>query len=155
MTSVEEHLLRSGIVVPTLPVAAGLYLPAFRSGNLIYTSGQLPFVDGKLLEPAGKGSVNQDRVEEAAQAAKVAVLNAVAALKSVSGSLDSIDIVRMTVYVSSVPGFTSQHIVANAASSLLLEIFGQKGHHVRSAVGVAALPLDASVEIELVAEQCS
>jgi enamine deaminase RidA (YjgF/YER057c/UK114 family) len=152
MALIEENLLRSGIVLPSLPPPAGLYQPAIRSGALIYTSGQLPLVNGKLLEPGGKGRVCELRQEEVALAARLAALNAVAAVKSVVGSLDAIDhIVKLTVYVSSELGFTNQHIVANGASSIIGEIFGENGRHVRSAVGVAALPLDASVEVELIA----
>ena len=152
MASIEESLSTSGIVLPTLAVPAGLYQPAVQTGEFIYTSGQLPMVEGKLQEPGGKGSVNENRQDEAAKAARTAALNAVAALRSAVGSLDRISrIVKLTVYVSSETGFTNQHIVANGASSLIGEIFGEAGRHVRSAVGVAALPLDASVEVELVA----
>lgn len=137
--------------MPVVAAPAGLYQPAIRIGELIYTSGQLPLVDGKLQEPGGRGSVNDLRQEEVAQAARTAALNAVAAVRSAAGSLDAVSrIVKLTVYVSSSPGFTNQHIVANGASALIGEIFGEAGRHVRSAVGVAALPLDASVEVELV-----
>jgi enamine deaminase RidA (YjgF/YER057c/UK114 family) len=151
MASFEESLQNSGIVLPVVAAPAGLYQPAIRIGELIYTSGQLPLVDGKLQEPGGRGSVNDLRQEEVAQAARTAALNAVAAVRSAAGSLDAVSrIVKLTVYVSSSPGFTNQHIVANGASALIGEIFGEAGRHVRSAVGVAALPLDASVEVELV-----
>ena len=152
MASIEESLLKSGIELPVVSAPAGLYQPAIRIGELIYTSGQLPLVEGKLQEPGGKGSVSELRQEEAANAARTAALNAVAALRSTVGSLDAIArIVKLTVYVSSERGFTNQHVVANGASALIGEIFGEAGRHVRSAVGVAALPLDASVEVELIA----
>ena len=152
MASIEESLRTSGIVLPALAAPAGLYQPAVQTGEFIYTSGQLPMVEGKLQEPGVKGSVHENRQDEAAKAARTAALNAVAALRSAVGSLDRISrIVKLTVYVSSETGFTNQHIVANGASSLIGEIFGEAGRHVRSAVGVAALPLDASVEVELVA----
>ncbi|NTU58218.1 MAG: RidA family protein [Chlorobiaceae bacterium] len=152
MTSIEESLVQSGIVLPPVSAPAGLYQPAIRIGELIYTSGQLPLVEGKLLEPSGKGSVSEDRQDEVAQAARTAALNAVAAIRSEAGSLDAVGrIVKLTVYVSSAQGFTNQHIVANGASALIGEIFGEAGRHVRSAVGVASLPLNASVEVELIA----
>jgi len=138
--------------LPAVAAPAGLYQPAIRIGDLIYTSGQLPLVDGKLQEPGGKGRVNELRQDEVAIAARTAALNAVAAIRSEAGSLDAVArIVKLTVYVSSEQGFTNQHIVANGASALIGEIFGDAGRHVRSAVGVAALPVDASVEVELVA----
>jgi enamine deaminase RidA (YjgF/YER057c/UK114 family) len=155
MASIEESLFTSGIVLPSVAAPAGLYQPAIRIGEFIYTSGQLPLVDGKLQEPEGKGSVKKNGHEEAAKAARTAALNAVAALRSAVGSLDRITrIVKLTVYVSSDPGFTNQHLVANGASALIGEIFGETGRHVRSAIGVSALPLDASVEVELVATCC-
>ncbi|NTV01193.1 MAG: RidA family protein [Chlorobiaceae bacterium] len=152
MESFEESLIRSGILLPEVAAPAGLYQPSLRIGELVYTSGQLPLVDGLLVEPGGKGCVNEERQDSASKAARIAAINAVAALRSAAGSLDSISrIVRLMVYVSSEPGFTNQHLVANGASALIAEIFGEMGRHVRSAVGVAALPLDASVEVELVA----
>jgi enamine deaminase RidA (YjgF/YER057c/UK114 family) len=152
MASNEENLTRSGIVLPELPSPAGLYRPGIRVGDMIYTSGQLPLVDGKLLEPGGKGSVTVASEQEAAMAARTAALNAVAVLRSVAGSLDAVQsIVKLTVYVSSTSGFTNQHKVANGASELIGEIFGESVRHVRSAVGVISLPLDASVEVELIA----
>jgi len=153
MASHEENLIRSGLVLPELPSPAGLYRPGIRVGDLIYTSGQLPLVDGKLLEPGGKGSVTISTEQEAAMAARRAALNAVAVLRSVAGSLDVVrSIVKLTVYVSSASGFTNQHKVANGASELIGEIFGESGQHVRSAVGVIALPFDASIEVELIAQ---
>jgi enamine deaminase RidA (YjgF/YER057c/UK114 family) len=152
MSLAEEQLKRSGIVLPQIPVPSGLYLPALRAGDFVYTSGQLPLVEGRLLEPGGKGKINELNQEHAVLAARIAALNALAAIRSVVSSLDDIKrIVRLTVYVASEPYFTNQHIVANGASFLLGETFGELGRHVRSAVGVAELPLDASVEVELVA----
>ncbi|NTW53381.1 MAG: RidA family protein [Chlorobaculum sp.] len=152
MASNEENLRRSGIVLPELPAPAGLYRPGIRVGDMIYTSGQLPLVGGKLIEPGGKGSVSIEREAEATIAARTAALNAVAVLRSVAGTLDAVtNIVKLTVYVSSAEGFTNQHKVANGASELVGEIFGETGQHVRSAVGVKSLPLDASVEIDMIA----
>ncbi len=153
MGIVEEKIIRIGLILPPAAAAAGLYSSAIRSGNLVYTSGQLPLLDGKLVEPGGKGKVNDECKEDAVHASRVALLNALAAIKSVTGTLDSIErIVKLTLYVASEKDFTSQHIVANGASSLLHEIFGERGSHARSAVGVAGLPLDASLEIELIAQ---
>jgi enamine deaminase RidA (YjgF/YER057c/UK114 family) len=155
MSLVEERLERAGITLPSTPVPAGLYVPAVRSGRKIYTSGQLPLIDGKLMEPEGKGRVSEHTQENAQKAARIAVINAVAALKSVVDSLDEITaILKLTVYVASEPSFTNQHIVANGASKVLGEVFGDAGRHVRSAIGVAELPLGASVEVELIAS-CS
>jgi len=151
MGIVEEKIIRVGFVLPQLPAAAGLYFPAIRSGSQVYTSGQLPLLDGKLVEPGGKGVVNENQKEDAVYASRIALLNALAAIKFVTGTLDSIErIVKLTVYVASEQGFSGQHLVANGASSLLHDIFGERGGHARSAVGVAALPLDASLEIELI-----
>ena len=153
MGIIEEKITQIGFFLPQLPTAAGLYSPAIRSGNLVCTSGQLPLLDGKMVEPGGKGRVNEERQEDAAYAAKIATLNALAAIKSVTGTLDSIErIVKLTLFVSSEQGFSSQHIVANGASSLLHDIFGERGRHARSAVGVAGLPLNASLEIELIVQ---
>jgi len=152
MASFEKKLIESGIVLPEIPSPAGLYQPALRFGDMIYTSGQLPLVAGKLIEPGGKGSVRAECEQEAATAARMAALNAVAALRSVAGNLDAVSgIVKLTVYVSSAECFKNQHKVANGASELIGEIFGESGRHVRSAVGVVSLPLDASVEVELIA----
>ncbi|MCE1273852.1 MAG: RidA family protein [Chlorobiaceae bacterium] len=152
MYSFEETLKQTGIVLPEVPAPAGMYQPALRIGDFIYTSGQLPMAGGKLVEPEGRGAVTIERQEMAAAAARTAAINAVAAVRSMAGSLDEIErIVKLTVFVSSAPGFTNQHLVANGASALIGEIFGEAGRHVRSAVGVAALPLDASVEVELIA----
>jgi enamine deaminase RidA (YjgF/YER057c/UK114 family) len=152
MASFEESLRLSGIVLPETAPPAGMYSPAKRIGDLIFTSGQLPMVSGRLAEPEGRGAVSLLRQDEAVAAARIAAINAVAALRSVAGSLDEIEgIVKLTVFVSSVPEFTAQHLVANGASEVIARIFGEAGRHVRSAVGVAALPLDASVEVELVA----
>ncbi|MBM3162339.1 MAG: RidA family protein [Chlorobi bacterium] len=151
MSHIEERIARAGSMLPVPPVPAGLYLPAIRIGDMVYTSGQLPLLDGRLVEPGGKGKVNEINQGEAAKAAGTALLNALAALKSLVGSLDAVEqIVKLTVFVASESYFSGQHLVANGASSLLKEFFGEQGRHVRSAVGVAELPLDASVELELI-----
>ncbi|ABL65552.1 RidA family protein [Chlorobium phaeobacteroides] len=153
MISIEEKIRDAGYTLPSFSAPAGMYIPAIRIGNLVFTSGQLPMKEGKLIVPGGKGKVNEINQQEAVQAAKTALLNALAAVKSVTGNLDLVErIVKLTVFVASESFFSNQHIVANGASSLLQELFGDQGFHVRSAVGVAELPLDASLEVELIVE---
>ena len=145
------RLAELGLTLPpvTTPVAA--YVPAVRTRNHVYTSGQLPFVDGKLQ---GTGKVGADVTpDEAAALARTAALNALAAAASVAGGLDAITrIVKVTCFVASDPSFTGQAQVANGASELLIEVLGDAGRHARSAVGMAVLPLDTPVEVELIAE---
>ena len=149
--SVEQRLSELGLRLPSLPKPVAAYIPAVVTGNLVYTSGQLPFVDGKLL---GAGKVGAEvSPEDAAEYAKTCALNALAAAESVIGSLDRVTrIVKVVGFVASAPGFTGQPGVVNGASELLGEIFGEPGQHARSAVGVAVLPLDAPVEVELILE---
>ncbi len=156
MAIIEQRLLQAGLLLPENPQPAGLYEPALRYGNLVYTSGHLPLVHGVLMQPGGSGKVNEVNQAGAVEAAKIAVLNALASIKSVIGDLDRIEqIVKMTVYVASEAYFSRQHVVANGASAVLRDAFGeQSGRHARSAVGVAELPMDSSVEIELVAALC-
>jgi enamine deaminase RidA (YjgF/YER057c/UK114 family) len=146
-----QRLAELGLTLPpvTTPVAA--YVPAVRTGNHVYTSGQLPFVDGKLQ---GVGKVGGDVTpDEAAALARTAALNALAAAASVAGGLDAITrIVKVTCFVASAPSFTGQAQVANGASELFIEVLGDAGRHARSAVGMAVLPLDTPVEVELIAE---
>jgi enamine deaminase RidA (YjgF/YER057c/UK114 family) len=147
----QEKLQALGLKLPSVAAPVGSYLPALRVANRVLTSGQLPMQDGKLLHP---GKVPADvSVEDAAAAARVAVLNGLAAIAGAAGGLDAVErIVRLCVYVNSAPGFTAQPKVANGASDLLVEIFGERGKHVRSAVGVAELPLNACVELEIAAQ---
>ncbi|MEI8032556.1 MAG: RidA family protein [Chlorobiaceae bacterium] len=153
MSIIEERIIKAGCLLPEPAAVAGLYSPSIRSGNLVYTSGQLPLRNGSLLEPGGKGKVTERRIDEAAAAAGVSLLNALAAVKTITGTLDSIEkVVKLTLYVASESGFTSQHLVANGASSLLHEFFAERGVHTRSAVGVAELPLNASLELELIVQ---
>jgi enamine deaminase RidA (YjgF/YER057c/UK114 family) len=151
VSNVALRLADLGLVLPpvTKPVAA--YVPAVVTGNLVYTAGQLPFVDG-VLAATGKfgGSVT---AEEGAALARTCALNALAAAESVIGSLDRVTrVVKVVAFVASTPDFTGQPGVANGASELLGQIFGDAGAHARSAVGVAVLPLDAPVEVELILE---
>ncbi|TCD48367.1 RidA family protein [Chlorobium sp. N1] len=151
MGAIEQSLADLGLRLPPPSAASPLYAPALASGGYVYTSGQLPLADGSLVEPGGRGRVSDFLVEDAARASRIALLNALAAIRSVTGSLDAVTrVVRLVLYVASEPDFHGQHLVANGASSLLHDIFKERGSHVRSAVGVAALPLEASLELELV-----
>jgi enamine deaminase RidA (YjgF/YER057c/UK114 family) len=151
MGKIDERLEILGIDIPKVPDPLAAYLPAKKVGNLVFTAGQLPMVNGELIS---KGLLGQDvEVEEANKAARICTINALAAIKGVIGDLNQIQqIVRVVGYVASVPTFTQQPAVVNGASELLLEIFGDNGKHARSAVGMAVLPLNASVEIELTVE---
>lgn len=151
MSAIDARLAELGISIPpvTKPVAA--YVPAVASGNLVMTAGQLPFVDGALPATGKVGA--EVAADDAAGYARTAVLNALAAVQGVIGSLDRVTrIVKVVVFVASAPDFTGQPAVANGASTVLSEIFGDRGQHARSAVGVAVLPLDAPVEVELTVE---
>ena len=151
MYSINDRLLELGISIPSSPTPLAAYIPAKQSGILVFTAGQLPMVNGELIS---KGLLGQDvEIDEANKAARICTINALAAIKGVIGDLDRIkQIVRVVGYVASVPTFTQQPAVVNGASELLLEIFGENGKHARSAVGMAVLPLNASVEIELTVE---
>jgi len=146
-----ERLAELNLVLPNVATPVGSYVPALRSGNHVLTSGQLPFRDGEVI---CKGKVPSDvSVEKAAEGTALAALNALAAVADVAGGIDAISrIVRVCVFVNSDSDFTQQPAVANGASDLIGKIFGDAGKHVRSAVGVAALPLDAAIELELVVE---
>lgn len=147
----EQRLAELGLTLPEVVPPAGAYVPAVRTGNHVYTAGQLPMVAGKL--PAtGKVGAGVG-VEEAADLARTCALNALAAAASVTGGLSGIRrIVKVTGFVASAPDFTAQAQVVNGASELLMEVFGEAGRHARSAVGMAVLPLDSPVEVELIAE---
>jgi enamine deaminase RidA (YjgF/YER057c/UK114 family) len=149
MSIIQERLRALNIQLPALAGPFGAYIPVKRAGNLLYVSGQLPMKDGKLL---AVGQVpSRASVEQAKLAARQCVINALGAIAAVEGSLDQvIGVVRLGVFVSSDSSFTQQPLVANGASELLLEIFGETGKHVRAAVGVNTLPLDASVEVEAI-----
>lgn len=150
MSQVEERLAALGLQLPEVATPVAAYVPALREGDLVYTSGQLPMVEGKL-PLTGKVGVGVTP-EQAAELARTCALNAVAALKSVVEDLDVVSrIVKVVGFVASDPTFTGQPAVINGASHLLGEIFGDAGVHARSAVGVAVLPLDAPVELEIVA----
>lgn len=146
-----ERLRHQGIVLPAPATPVGAYVPALAVGQSLRTSGQLPVVGGELaavgLVGEGPDDVSPAR---AADCARIAALNALAALADAAGGIDAIGrITRVVAYVASAPGFTAQPGVANGASALMAEVFGEEGLHVRSAVGVASLPLGAPVEIEV------
>ena len=152
--SVSHRLSELGITLPPVAAPVAAYVPAVRSGSLVWTSGQLPFVDG-TLPATGKVGVGAGLVapDVAASLARVAALNALAAVAELAGSLDRVRrVVKVVGYVASDPSFTGQPGVVNGASELLGQVFADAGVHARSAVGVAVLPLDAPVEIELVVE---
>jgi enamine deaminase RidA (YjgF/YER057c/UK114 family) len=150
VTLPSQRLADLGLSLPAVPTPVAAYVPAVRFEDVVYTAGQLPLVNGTLR---AVGKVGADvSADEAVDCARIAALNGLAAVADLTGDLDVIMwIVKVVVYVASVPGFTDQPLVANGASRLLGEIFGQAGRHARSAVGVAVLPLDAPVEVELVA----
>jgi enamine deaminase RidA (YjgF/YER057c/UK114 family) len=145
-----DRLAELGITLPDVAKPVAAYVPAVRSGSHVYTSGQLPFVDGSL---AATGKVGGEIApEEAKRHARTCVLNALAAVHSLVGIDSVVRIVKVVGFVASAEGFTGQPAVVNGASELLGEVFGDAGAHARSAVGVAELPLGAPVEVELVVE---
>jgi len=147
----EARLAALGLALPSVPAPLAAYVSAVRTGQHVYTAGQLPMADGKLLMTGKVGA--QVSTAEAAALARTATLNALAAVASVTGSLSAVvRVVKVTGFVASDPSFTSQPQVVNGASELLLEVFGEAGRHARSAVGTAALPFDSPVEIELIVE---
>lgn len=149
MTLPSQRLSDLGLSLPAVARPLAAYVPAVRFDDVVYTAGQLPLVNGKLQAFGKVGA--EVAVDDAVECARIAALNALAAVVDLTGDLDVITrIVKVTVYVASAPEFTDQPLIANGASQLLGDIFGQAGRHARSAVGVAVLPLDAPVELELV-----
>ena len=151
MSKIRERITELGLELPPVAPPAGAYLPAVISGNLVFTAGQIPLVDGKLI---ATGKVGSDHTAEEARAiAARCCLNAIAAIESVIGDLDRVKrVVKVVGFVASTPDFSAQPAVLNGASELLEQVFGEAGRHARSAVGVASLPLDAPVEVELIVE---
>jgi enamine deaminase RidA (YjgF/YER057c/UK114 family) len=153
----QQKLQKLGLELPAPAAPVGAYVPAVRTGNLIFTAGQIPIKDGELL---AAGKVPTDVAVDLAQAATMqAALNALAAVKAALGAGDEADplervtrVVRLNVFVNSAPGFTDQAVVANAASDLLVGLFGEAGRHTRCAIGAAELPLGAPVELDLIVE---
>lgn len=151
MSIVEDRLHQRGLTVPEVAKPVAAYVPALQDGGLVYTSGQLPMVSGELAAAgkvgAGDGQVDPQQAKELAQ---ICALNAIAAVKLVIGDLDKVTrVVKVVGFVASDPAFTDQPGVVNGASELLGTAFGDSGVHARSAVGVAVLPLDAPVEVEI------
>jgi enamine deaminase RidA (YjgF/YER057c/UK114 family) len=151
MSKIEQKLADLGFPLPAVAKPVAAYVPSVVTGNLCFTSGQLPFVDGALPKA---GKVGRDvTAEEAKDLARLCALNALAALKLAIGDLDRVTrIVKVVGFVSVVPEFTAIPGVINGASEFLGEVFGEVGSHARSAVGVPALPLDSAVELEIIAE---
>ena len=151
MAVIEDRLSELGFQVPEVAAPVAAYVPALRRGNLVYTSGQLPFVEGALPATGKVGA--EVSAEQAEELARICALNGLAAARGILGSLDKItQVVKVTAFVASDPSFTGQPGVANGASVFLGKVFGDTGIHVRSAVGVSVLPLDAPVEVEFVFE---
>jgi enamine deaminase RidA (YjgF/YER057c/UK114 family) len=151
MSTIDARLSELGITLPTVVPPVAAYIPAVVTGNLVYTSGQLPMVDGVLPATGKLGAEVSD--EQGRELARQCALNGLAAVASVIGSLDRVTrIVKVVGFVSSDPAYTGQPGVINGASEVLGEIFGDAGVHARSAVGVAVLPLNSPVEVELIVE---
>ncbi len=149
--TIEKRLSNLGVTLPAAAAPAANYVPFMRSGNLLFTAGQLPLKDGKLQ---ASGLLGRD-VDTAGgrEAAKFCAINILAQAKAALGDLEKIvRLVKITVFVASTPEFTEQHLVANGASDFLAEVLGERGKHARSAVGTASLPLNAAVEVEAIIE---
>ena len=151
MAHPEEQLAALGLAVPEVAKPVAVYVPAVRSGNHVFTSGQLPMRDGALIATGKVGG--EVTPEQAVECAQQCALNALAAIKQVVGDLAEVKrVVKVVAFVASTPDFTGQPQVANGVSELLGQVFGDAGVHARSAVGVPVLPLDAPVEVELLVE---
>ena len=151
MTTPEERLADLGLEVPAVAKPVAAYVPAVRTGNYVFTSGQLPLRNGELITTGKVGG--EVTAEEAVECARVCALNAIAAVRAEIGELANVKrVVKVVAFVASTPDFTGQPGVANGASELFGAVFGEAGQHARSAVGVPVLPLDAPVEVELVVE---
>jgi enamine deaminase RidA (YjgF/YER057c/UK114 family) len=150
MPSASARLAELGIELPPVAAPVAAYLPAVRTGSLVYTSGQVPTVDGEL--PAAGKVGDQVSEQDAAGYARICALNALAAIDALVGIDSVVRVVKVVGFVASAPGFTGQPSVINGASKLLVEVFGAAGQHARSAVGVAELPINAPVEVELIVE---
>jgi enamine deaminase RidA (YjgF/YER057c/UK114 family) len=149
--TIDQKLAELGLELPNVATPAGAYVPAVITGNLVFTAGQIPLVDGVLMATGKVG--NEISPEFAKEIAQRCALNALAAIKSVLGDLSRVKrVVKVVGFVASTPEFTGQPGVLNGASELLGKVFGDAGLHARSAVGVASLPLDAPVEVELIVE---
>ena len=150
MTEVRAKLAELGLALPVAAKPVAAYVPAIRTGNIVFTAGQLPMVDGALAKTGKVGG--EISIEEAKKLAEVCALNALAAVETVADVNKIVRVVRAVGYVNGVAGFTQQPAVINGASELFLHIWGEAGKHARSALGVAELPLNAPVEVELTVE---
>jgi enamine deaminase RidA (YjgF/YER057c/UK114 family) len=151
MSRAEDRLAELGLTLPDVPAPVAAYTPAVRTGDLVFTSGQVPTVDGKVVA-TGKVGAEVDAAD-AQEYARICALNALAAVKALVGDLDKVRrVVKVVGFVASAPDFTGQPGVINGASELLGRVLGDAGQHARSAVGVSVLPLDSPVEVELIAE---
>ena len=147
---IEEKLKELGITLPEPPTPAGSYVPAIKTGNLLYISGQIPMVDGKVIFT---GKVSEDNLEEAQKSARTCAINLLAQIKRELGDFEKVSrIVRISGFVNSTPEFSQQPKVINPASDLFFGVFGEKGKHSRIAVGVASLPLNSMTEIDAIVE---
>lgn len=150
MSDVRSKLAELGLTLPVAAKPVAAYVPAIKTGNLVFTAGQLPLVDGKIVATGKVGAAVTP--EQAKELAQICALNALAAVETVAKVDDIVKVVRVVGYVNGVAGFINPPIVVNGASELFLSIWGEAGKHARSAIGVADLPLDAPVEIELTVE---
>lgn len=150
MSDVKKRLAELGIELPPVATPAGAYVPALQNGSLVYTSGQLPLVDGKLRRTGKVGA--EVSLEDAYDDARQCAINALAAIDALVGLDKVTQVVKVVGFVASDPSFTAQPKVINGASELLGEVFGEAGQHARSAVGVAVLPIDTPVEVEVIVE---
>ncbi len=155
MITPEERLAELGLILPVVPLPAGAYVPAVRTGQLVFTAGQIPVTDGQVLArgKVGEGEGSAVAPARAKELAAVCALNALAAVQALVGDLSQVSrVVKVVGFVASEPSFSGQPGVIDGASELLVDVFGDAGRHARSAVGVAALPRDVPVEVEIVVE---
>ncbi len=150
MSGASARLERLGLTLPAVPTPAAAYQPWSRSGGLVFTSGQLPTVEGALPRTGRLGA--ELATAEGAELARIAALNVLAVAAEAAGDLDAVRVVKLVVFVASTAAFTEQHLVANGASTLIGEVLGDAGVHARAAVGVASLPLGSPVEVEAIIE---
>lgn len=149
--TIEEKLSQLGITLPEAAAPAAMYVPVRQAGNILFVSGQIPVSGGK---PVFTGKAGGERsLEEAQSAARLCAVNILAAAKAHLGSLDKVkSVLKLQIFVNSAAGFAQQHLVANGASELMFEVFGEAGRHARTAVGVPELPMDVTVEVEAMLE---
>ena len=147
----EKRIAELGITLPEMSPPGAMYIPVKQIGNALFVSGQVPFVNGVMKYPGYVG--DSVTLEEAQDAARICIINMLAAVKHYLSDLDKVkNVVKLQAFVNSKTGFKKQHIVVNAASQLLYDVFGEKGRHARTAVGTNQLPMDAPVEIEAISE---